>query len=103
MKMGYRPKYWRSRAKAEVDFVIEDEEVIPIEVKSHMDPRKVERSLRSFIESYEPDRAYVIGSRGRPGETEVNGCRVVFTDLPGLWEHMKGIDFTGASGSSTKG
>ena len=94
LKMGYKPKYWRTRAKAEVDFIIDEEDVIPIEVKSHMDPRRVKKSLRSFIESYEPQRAYVVGLRGTSGETEVNTCKVIFTDLPGLWEHLTGIDFS---------
>ncbi len=94
LKMGYRPNYWRTRAKAEVDFVIDEAGIIPIEVKSHMDPRRVKKSLRSFIESYEPQRAYVVGLRGTAGETEVNKCKVVYTDLPGLWEHLKGIDFS---------
>ncbi len=99
LKMGYRPKYWRTRAKAEVDFVIEEEDVVPIEVKSHTNPRRVEKGLRSFIESYKPERAYVIGLRGTSGESEVGRCRVVFTDLPGLWEHMMDIDFSGTSES----
>jgi predicted AAA+ superfamily ATPase len=94
LKMGYSPKYWRTRAKAEVDFVIDEDEVIPIEVKSLIDKRKVERSLRSFIDTYGPTRAYMVGIRGQSGEVEVNGCRVVYTDLPGLWEHLKGTDFS---------
>lgn len=102
LKMGLKPKYWRTKAKAEVDFVIEEKEVIPIEVKSHIDPRRVEKSLRSFIGSYEPSRAYVVGLRGTSGETEVNKCQVVFTDLPGLWEYMMGIDFSGTSGPFKK-
>ena len=94
LKMGYRPNYWRTRAKAEVDFVIDEAGIIPIEVKSHIDPRRVERSLRSFIDSYKPERAYIVGRRGTSGETEIGTCKVVFTDLPGLWENLKGIDFS---------
>ena len=94
LKMGYRPNYWRTRAKAEVDFVIDEAGIIPIEVKSHMDPRRIGKSLRSFIESYEPQRAYVVGLKGTSGETQVNTCKVVFTDLPGLWEHLTGIDLS---------
>ncbi len=103
LKMGYRPKYWRTRAKAEVDFIIDEEEIIPIEVKSHMDPRRVEKGLRSFIESYEPERAYVVGLRGTSGEREVKRCKVVYTDLPGLWEHLVDIDFSGTSASYSQG
>ena len=79
-----------------MDFIIEEGGVTPIEVKSHMDPRRVERSLRSFIGSYEPGRAYVVGLRGDAGKTMVDGCEVVFTDLPGLWEGLRGIDLSSA-------
>jgi predicted AAA+ superfamily ATPase len=95
LKMGHFPKYWRTQAKAEVDFVIDDGEVIPIEVKSNVDLRKVERSMRSFIRTYKPARAFMVGLRGKYGEVEVDGCNVVYTDVPGLWEHMGGKDLRG--------
>lgn len=95
LKMGHSPKYWRTRAKAEVDFVIDEGDIIPIEVKSFTDVRKVERSMRSFIDAYGPTRAFMVGLRGNYGETEVNGCKVVHTDLPGLWEHLADVDLKG--------
>ncbi len=48
-------KYWRTTAKAEVDFVFRDR--VPIEVKSS--PR-ISRSLRSFITAYDPKRALIV-------------------------------------------
>ena len=48
-------KYWRTTAKAEVDFVINDS--IPIEVKST--PR-LTRSLRSFLSTYRPSKGLMI-------------------------------------------
>ncbi len=95
LKMGFSPKYWRTRAKAEVDFVLDEDDIVPIEVKSHIDNRKVERSLRSFIDTYAPEKAFMVGMRGQPGESQVNGCTVIYTDLPGLWERLKGVDFNG--------
>ena len=53
--------YWRTIAKAEVDFVLRiKDEIIPIEVKyqSFKKP-KVSRSLRSFIKSYKTKKALV--------------------------------------------
>jgi len=53
--------YWRTIAKAEVDFVLRmKDEIIPIEVKyqSFKEPR-VSRSLRSFIKSYKTKKALV--------------------------------------------
>jgi len=47
--------YWRTTAKAEVDFIINEK--IPIESKMNV---KLTRSFRSFIESYNPDRAFLV-------------------------------------------
>jgi hypothetical protein len=54
--------YWRTKDKAEVDFVIEaGKELIPAEVKfKHLKQDKVPLSLRSFIDKYKPERAYII-------------------------------------------
>jgi len=87
LKLGFVPKCWRSKANAEVDFVIEkDNEIIPIEVKISVDPKNVERSLRSFIISYKPKKAIVIFYKGTKGSLDVNGCKVVFTDMVGMKE-----------------
>jgi len=53
--------YWRTIAKAEVDFVLRlDGDLVPVEVKyQKMDP-KVPRSLRNFIQAYEPSRAVIV-------------------------------------------
>ena len=54
--------YWRTKDKAEVDFVIEaGRKLIPIEVKyKQVKRRKVPSSLRSFIEKYNPENADVV-------------------------------------------
>ena len=54
--------YWRTKDKAEVDFVIETgKTIIPLEVKYQRRRQiKVPASLRNFIDKYEPDRAYII-------------------------------------------
>ena len=50
--------FWRTTAKAEVDFVLKkEEEVIPIEAK--LTP-KITRSLLSFIKTYSPSKALVV-------------------------------------------
>jgi len=69
--------YWRTIAKAEVDFVIRvGGAPVPVEVKyRRLEKPKVSRSLRSFIESYSPKRALVVTrdtwDRVEVGETEV--------------------------------
>lgn len=84
-KLGFSPKYWRTKTGAEVDFIIEKgREVIPIEAKLKAEQGKVERSLRSFIEIYKPKRAFLVNYRGSAGKMKVNGCDVIFTDVFGM-------------------
>lgn len=52
--------YWRTTAKAEVDFIL-NEKTIPIEVKTTY---KITRSLRSFISEYNPKVALIINLAG---------------------------------------
>ena len=86
VKMGFTPKCWRTKAKAEVDFVVEKEgNILPIEVKLHASPGKVERGLRAFIEKYSPETAVVVSYCGEKGEKKINSTSVRFEDLWGLW------------------
>ncbi|CAB5092712.1 hypothetical protein D3OALGA1CA_2931 [Olavius algarvensis associated proteobacterium Delta 3] len=60
VKKGYTLRYWRTKSKAEVDFIIEEGgEIIPLEVKTTPEKRSVSRSFRSFLEKYEPPRGYI--------------------------------------------
>ncbi|MCD6414683.1 MAG: ATP-binding protein [Candidatus Diapherotrites archaeon] len=85
LKLGFTPKYWRTKSKAEVDFVVERESsVVPIEVK--ITATKTPKSLKSFIRSYKPKEALVVFHKGKPKELKVDGCKVMFTDVLGLEE-----------------
>lgn len=54
-------KYWRTKSKAEVDFVIEKKnEAIPIEVKSDLKKKKITKSFASFIEKYKPKKSLIL-------------------------------------------
>ncbi len=59
---GSTVHFWRTKDKAEVDFVINvGEAIIPIEVKYRKLTRpSIERSMRSFIDKYTPKKAFVI-------------------------------------------
>jgi predicted AAA+ superfamily ATPase len=61
---GTPVKYWRTVDKSEVDFVVEDESrggIFPVEVKfGSLRRPEVTRSLRSFIEKYQPKEAWVV-------------------------------------------
>jgi predicted AAA+ superfamily ATPase len=90
LKMGLDPRYWRTKTKAEVDFVVErGTEVVPVEAKLKLD-RRVGSGLRSFIRHYHPGRAVVVGLRGDEASREVDGCEVRFLRVPGLWEELTG-------------
>lgn len=50
---GYRLNYWESNGKAELDFIIrQNDSVVPIEVKSADNVRA--RSLKTFVDKYAP-------------------------------------------------
>jgi len=54
--------FWRTKDKAEVDFILESgKRVTPIEVKfKSLKKEEVPRSLHNFIEKYAPSEAYII-------------------------------------------
>jgi uncharacterized protein len=74
--------YWRSTSGAEVDFVQESgNRLVGVEVKSGvMKKPRLSRSLRSFIEAYNPDRVYVVNNELEMS-TDVQGTEVIF--IPG--------------------
>ncbi len=71
--------FWRTTAKAEVDFVISNlKDIIPIEVKfEKMKKEKITRSFYSFLNSYKPLRAVIV-TRDFWGETKIGKTRVKF-------------------------
>lgn len=71
--------YWRTIAKAEVDFVLRtNDEIIPIEVKyqSFKKP-KISRSLRSFIKTYRTSKALVV-TKDFWNKIKVNDTTILF-------------------------
>ncbi len=71
--------YWRTTAKAEVDFVFSfSDSVVPIEIK-HKNIKKpvVERSMQSFIKLYRPKSAIILG-KGTISSVEKGQTRVYF-------------------------
>jgi predicted AAA+ superfamily ATPase len=85
MKAGHAPKYWRTKAGAEVDFVIEEGgRPIPVEAKLEPSEGKVESGLRAFIDSFKPPMAVVVGLKAERRMVKAGGCKVFFTDVAGL-------------------
>jgi len=78
---GAEIHFWRTKDKAEVDFVIDfGEEVIPIETKyKKLKEPVIERSLKSFVEKYHPKEAWII-NLSLDYETKIN--KTIFKFLP---------------------
>lgn len=81
--------YWRTKSKAEVDFILEKEgEVIPIEVKSTLNKEVISPSLASFINKYQPKKGFVLSadlwSRKKTGKTTVDFLPII------LWQKVYG-------------
>lgn len=72
-----RLNFWRTKSKAEVDFVIQSPQgPIPIEVKYTTSP-SVGKSLYSFIKKFSPQRAIIL-TKGFIEEKRIGNCRVQF-------------------------
>ncbi|MBI5229969.1 MAG: ATP-binding protein [Candidatus Magasanikbacteria bacterium] len=76
---GATIQYWRTAQGAEVDFVVrKDNETIPVEVKYQpFQKPTVPSGLKSFIEQYNPPRAFVI-TRDYSAHTKYHSCEVLF-------------------------
>jgi len=80
-------KFWRTKSGREVDFIVDGEQVIPVEVKyTAMRSPRIPSGIRSFIREYKPERAYVI-TRDCFGELTMeansgNGFSVPVTFIP---------------------
>lgn len=84
---SHRISFWRSKDKAEVDFVINlGDDLIPIEVKyKKMVRPKVGKSLFSFIKKYRPKTALIVNSN-LDETTQVESTHVVFKPYWGLFD-----------------
>ena len=71
--------YWRTIAKAEVDFILRlNDRIIPIEAKYQAFKKpKIPRSLRSFIKTYKPEKALII-TKDFWGKEKVQNTCVLF-------------------------
>ena len=88
LKMGFAPKFWMSKSKAEVDVVIETVNgPVPVEIKKSKYIR-VPRSLLAFIRRYHPPVAYVVQYESPCVKTIiVEGTKIVYTSIPDFFSH----------------
>jgi predicted AAA+ superfamily ATPase len=76
-------RFWRSQAKAELDFVVDDGgRLLAFEVKAQELSRPlVSRSLRSFLKAYRPESATVV-NLALDTQILVEGVPVCFVPFP---------------------
>jgi predicted AAA+ superfamily ATPase len=72
--------FWRTKSKAEVDFVVRFKgEIFPLEVKYSQSP-SVGKSLYSFIKKFSPQQAFML-TKNYLGKKRINGCLVRFIPI----------------------
>ena len=77
-------RFWRTKSKAEVDFVVQHQgDLLICEVKSGDARTRISRSMRSFIDAYRPRRCLIVHSGNRES-VEVEGTPVEFLRLEDL-------------------
>ncbi len=75
-------KFWRTKNKTEVDFVLEKNgQIIPLEIKAGGAGQKIPRPLRSFLETYQPKMGFVVSLTPQWQEKMVAKSRVSFVPL----------------------
>jgi len=73
-------KYWRTKSKAEVDFVIEKEgSIYPIEIK-YASKKIIGKSFYSFIDKFKP-RTGIILTKDYLGEEKIGKTKIKFIPL----------------------
>ncbi len=78
LKKGINLKYWRTKSKAEIDFVMEkDNKFTPIEIKSKINKPKISKSIYSFIAKYSPENVYIL-SKKFSNMIQINSTKINF-------------------------
>jgi len=87
---NYKIHFWRTKEKAEVDFVVDMQtDLLPIEVKyGEIKKPTVSRSFRSFIEKYKPEKALII-NRKLSESIKINQTDVVFLPFYKLYDYFE--------------
>lgn len=83
--------YWRTKANAEVDFVIKInfETIIPIEVKyRNQNDLILNRGYKSFLDAYMPKVGFIV-TKNQFGSLTYNQTEIHFITLDRLWEMFK--------------
>lgn len=72
LKQGLEPKYWRTKAGAEIDFIIEKQgTILPIEVKKQIKLDQTPRAIHSFIQEYKAKKAIILSMQTRNTQPKI--------------------------------
>lgn len=89
-KVAFSPAkihFWRTKDGAEVDFVVDTEKPLPIEVKYQaLKYPEMTRSFRNYIEKYKPKKAYIVNLSLKKSET-LHETTVYFMPFSEFLEH----------------
>jgi len=78
LKKGYIPRFWNTKSKAEVDFILEkNSKLIPVEVKSLLYEKKITRSFGEFLKKYKPRTGFFL-SPNLSGKKTIGNCIIHF-------------------------
>lgn len=78
LRKNIKLKYWRTKSGAEIDFIIEKgKKITGIEVKTYLKNDNVEKSIRSFIEKYNPEKVYIT-SKDYKNERIIDNNSILF-------------------------
>ncbi len=78
LKKDINLKYWRTKSKAEIDFIMEkDDKFTPIEIKSKINKPKISKSIYSFIAKYSPENVYIL-SKNFSNMIQINSTNINF-------------------------
>jgi len=88
----YNINFWRTKAGAEMDFIIlKNLKPIPIEAKAkYFKKPLITQSMRSFINTYKPGTAFVINLNLNE-EIKINGCLIKFINIENFVESFNFI------------
>lgn len=77
--------FWRTKDKAEVDFVVDTgQNIVPVEVKySVLKKPETTRSFKSFLEKYKPEKAFIV-HLGKQMEDRFGNTKIFFIPFHSL-------------------
>jgi len=86
----HKINFWRTKAGAEVDFIIlKDLRPIPVESKAKYSKKPlITQSMRSFIDTYKPEMAFVINLNLNE-EIKIDKCIIRFIEIRSFVESSK--------------